>query len=134
MTNNPILAKLKELSDGLLYMSETDAPFEVFEWESAPSDLAPEAIVGELLTLPAHADILTQDFDDFFARATQMETWFDDVEKELTFRFQTLVAYIKDNLTHLQVLRVGSKEIEVFILGKTTAGNWAGLKTFVVET
>jgi len=72
--------------------------------------------------------------DDFFALATQEEDWHDQEEREMVQRFQNLVSVLKQNLSQLQVYRVGSTEIEAYIIGVTQNGAWAGLSTQVVET
>jgi hypothetical protein len=41
---------------------------------------------------------------------------------------------LKAELTDLRVYRVGSTDIDVYILGKHPSGAWLGLKTKVVET
>ena len=72
--------------------------------------------------------------DGFFAIATQEEDWHDEEERETAKRFQNLVRILKQNLSQLQVYRVGSIEIDVYIIGMTPGGDWAGLSTQVVET
>ncbi len=72
--------------------------------------------------------------DDFFAIATQEEDWHDGEERETAKRFQNLVSILKQNLSQLQVYRVGSVEIDVYIIGVTDGGGVAGLSTKLVET
>ena len=40
---------------------------------------------------------------------------------------------LQENITDIQVFRVGRVEIEVYIIGKTK-DTWAGLKTRLVES
>jgi hypothetical protein len=49
-------------------------------------------------------------------------------------RFQNLVSVLKQNLSQLQVYRVGNIEIDVYIVGVTDGGGLAGLSTKLVET
>jgi hypothetical protein len=44
------------------------------------------------------------------------------------------VSIVKQNLSQLQVYRVGSIDIDAYIVGVTDGGEWAGLSTKVVET
>jgi len=46
--------------------------------------------------------------DDFFARATQEEDWHDEEERETVKLFHNLVSVLKQNLSQLQVYRVGN--------------------------
>jgi len=71
--------------------------------------------------------------DGFFAIATQEEDWHEE-EQETVQRFQNLVSVLKQNLSQLQVFRVGSIEIDVYIVGVTGGGGLAGLSTKLVET
>jgi hypothetical protein len=49
--------------------------------------------------------------------------------------FDQLAKVLKEQLSGLKVYRVGDEvEREVYIVGKTKDGSWAGLKTSVVET
>ncbi|MEG3899207.1 MULTISPECIES: nuclease A inhibitor family protein [unclassified Microcoleus] len=73
--------------------------------------------------------------DDFFAIiATQEDNWHDEEEREIVKRFQNLVNTLKQNLSQLQVYRVGDRSIDAYIVGVAQNGDWAGLSTQVVET
>ena len=72
--------------------------------------------------------------DDFFAIATQEEDWHEEEKRETVKRFQNLVSVLKQNLSQLQVYRVGSIEIDVYIVGVTSRAGLAGLSTKLVET
>lgn len=72
--------------------------------------------------------------DGFFAIVTQEEDWHDEEKRETVKRFQNLVSVLKQNLSQLQVYRVGSIEIDVYIVGVTDGGGLAGLSTKLVET
>jgi len=72
--------------------------------------------------------------DEFFARATQEEDWHDQEERETVKRFQNLVSILKQNLSQLQVYRVGNINIDAYIVGVTPSGDWTGLSTKLVET
>jgi hypothetical protein len=64
--------------------------------------------------------------DEFFDAATQEEAWHDEEERETAKRFQNLVNFLKQNRSQLQVYRVGSIDIDAYILGVTDGGEWAG--------
>ena len=50
-------------------------------------------------------------------------------------QFDKLAAAIKQQLSGVKVYKVGDDpEKQVFIVGKTSDGKWAGLKTTAVET
>jgi hypothetical protein len=127
-----IAAQLQQASKGLLFLSESDAPFEVIHW-SAQGELTPAKLL-QLTGHPPDAPVELRTVDDFFAVATQAEDWHDEEERETVQRFQNLVSVLKQNLSQLQVYRVGSIEIDAYIIGVTDGGELAGLSAKLVET
>jgi len=86
-----LVTVLQILTDGLLWMSETDAPFEVFHWEGQLSSLTD----AQLLERTHHSldtAIKVVLFDDFFDAATQKQDWFDAEEESIAARYQALVS------------------------------------------
>jgi len=65
--------------------------------------------------------------DDLFAIVTQEEDWHDEEERETVKRFQNLVSVLKQNLSQLQVYRVGNTNIDAYIVGMIPSGDWMGL-------
>jgi hypothetical protein len=126
-----ILDTLKQASAGLQYTSESDYPFQVFSW---PLDtLTPK----ELLAQTGHSKdtaIQLEDFDKFFAQATQEKDWYGAEEKKTVAQYKHLVHTLQTTLSNIQVYRVGQIELDVYIVGKTPQGSLAGLSTKVVET
>jgi len=127
-----IATQLQKASQGLLFLSETDAPFEVINWQTQ-GELTP-AILLQLTEHPPDAPVEVVSVDQFFAIATAEEDWHDEEERETVQRFQKLVSTLKQNLLQLQVYRVGDRSIDVYIVGVTDGGDWAGLATKLVET
>ena len=127
-----IADQLQQASKGLLFLSESDAPFEVIHWP-AQGELTPPKLL-QLTGHPPDAPVELRTVDDFFAIATQEEDWHDEEEREIVKRFQHLVSVLKQNLSNIQVYRVGSIEIDAYIVGVTPSGNWMGLSTQLVET
>lgn len=135
MTSDMLERRLREESKGLLYMSESDYPLEPFVWSR--EKVGADRLTSETLAhcLRSTEGIETMDFETFFAPMTEEEDWFGPEEKETSVRFQQLARTLKENLAELTVYKVGEKaEQEVYIVGKTTSGDYAGLKTRVVET
>ena len=127
-----ITAQLQKASKGLLFLSESDAPFEVVKWKTQ-GKLTP----AKLLQLTEHSpdeSVELVSVDDFFTVATQTEDWHDEEEREIVQRFQHLVSVLKQNLSNIQVYRVGSINIDAYIIGVTPNGDWMGLSTKLVET
>ncbi|MDZ8068991.1 MAG: nuclease A inhibitor family protein [Nostoc sp. DedQUE08] len=132
-TNSEILDQLRTAADGLLMMSESEYPFEVFLWSGITPPVTPEKVVQQT-NHPQDTPIKIVGVDDFFQVATTEEDWHEEEEKATVKRFKTLVQELKKNLTNLQVYRLGNKEIDVYVVGQTPAVNLAGISTKVVET
>jgi hypothetical protein len=127
MTITEILA---QASQGLLMPSESDYPFEVFVWEDV--ELTPQKIL-ELTNYPPATSIEEVELDYFFRNVATEKDWHDKIQKENVAKFQNLVQVIKDNLAELRVYRIGTIDVNVYIVGKTNDGV-AGLATKVIET
>ena len=119
----PTLDALKKASKGLQFVSETEAPFEVFRWQDR-NELTQDRM-RQLTAAGASTPVEAMSLDDFF-RA---------VPSEDKVNFQKLEKALKDQLAGVQVYKLGGEaEKQVYIVGKTPDGQWAGLKTTVVET
>jgi hypothetical protein len=125
-----IAETLTQASQGLLMPSESEYPFEVFIWKDV--ELTPEKIL-ELTNYPPATSIEQVELDYFFRNVATEKDWHDKIQKEHVAKFQNLVQVIKDNLAELRVYRIGTIEVNVYIVGKTNDGV-AGLATKVIET
>ncbi len=123
MKKDPVLDALKKASKGLQFTSETQAPLEPFAWQGG--DKLTQERVLELAGAEKGTEVEEMGLEDFF-RA---------VPSEDKAKFQKLAKVLKEQLAGVKVYKVGEEaEKDVFIVGKTADGHWAGLKTQVVET
>ena len=139
MNNTELIDQLKQASDGLLWLSESDYPFEVIYWENV-DDIKSKLL--ELTDCTSETKIEVRELDSFFKRATEEKEWYEEEEMKECKRYRELVKLLKTHLTDIKVYRVGSCEINCYILGKTKSGAIgeagtaaiAGLSTISVET
>lgn len=124
--------KLKSLTEGLSYMSESFYPVEPYA--RAAGEGAPDAAELAKGREGEDAAISELDFDSFFGNYTQDQDWWDEEERATAKKFQALVAFLKENLKEIKVYRVGDVEADVYVVGKTASGDYAGVKTKIVET
>lgn len=129
-----LLEILKQASDGLLFMSESEYPFEVFIWECNDTENINSELILKKTGRSLNTPIEFIDIDSFFEIATTEQNWHSTEEKETVKRYQKLVKTLKEHLTDIQVARIGTINIDVYIVGKASSGNLAGLVTKVVET
>jgi hypothetical protein len=131
-TDEQIIEELEKATEGLLFMSEADYPFEIVRLEDEPE--LNQQCFHQLAGVAADAPVESRSIEEFFRAAVSEPEWKKGEELATARRFQSLVQLLKENLTELRVYRVGEINMAVFILGKSPEGNWLGLKTRAVET
>ena len=132
MDDREIIQQLQQASQGLLWLSESDYPFEIVYWQE--KNLIIEEKLIQNSNNNSDKTIETITLESFLKSATRERDWHDRAEKEEVSRYQTLVKLLQEKLTDVKVYRVGEIEIDVYILGKTESGAICGLSTKVVET
>ena len=125
---------LTEAAKDLLYPSESDYPFEYFEWDLSEGNPLTDAQVRKYTDRGSDAPVKEVPFVDFFGRLTEIKDWYGEEEKGATQRFAALRDRLTQLLADLRVFRVGTVEIDVYIVGKSPSGKWVGLRTKAVET
>jgi hypothetical protein len=123
---------LKQATKGLKYQSESDAPFKTFVWKDRG-----RLTKQKVLELSGHqpgTPIEEVKLADFFADLTEEQDWHGADEKKTVERYKNLLKTIKDNLSGAKVYKVGDVNRDIYIVGKTPAGDWAGVQTKAVET
>ncbi|MGJ5629905.1 nuclease A inhibitor family protein [Nostoc sp. CALU 1950] len=131
---NEITEKLKQAFDGLLMISESEYPFEAFLW----SNQAQEPMTAQkLLQLTGHSletSIEEVELDYIFRNCAEEKQWHDEIQKQNVSKFQSLVKILKDHLTDIKVYRIGTINLDIYIVGKTPSADLAGISAKVVET
>src|SRR5262245_65909607 len=119
-----------QLSEGLLYMSETDAPLTYYELSPEKSQEWPPSNGGQFLQLIG---------EDPEAPVEKLapEKFFRDLRPGNEDREDQVAALQKamtGELRNLEGFRVGEIQINLFVLGKDNSGRVLGLQTLSVET
>ena len=128
-----LLAELEQATHGLLFMSESDYPFEPV-FLRAETEHALHQQLRELAPASPEAHLETMSVDAFFRAAVAEPEWKGEAEIALAKKYQALVRLLKEKLDEVSVYRVGRVSIAVFIIGRSSTGNWLGIRTRVVET
>lgn len=134
LNNEQLLDKLKQASDGLLFMSESEYPFEVLFWECEEKQVVDTKFILSKLDKAPDTKVEFVELESFFDVATTEEDWHSSEDKEIVHKYQNLVKVIKECLSDIKVVRLGDIDIDVYIIGKASSGGLAGLCTKVVET
>ncbi|MDT7543530.1 MAG: hypothetical protein QOE33_3434 [Acidobacteriota bacterium] len=123
--------ELREATQGLTFMSESDYPVEVVRWDKS-TEPTPE-FLRRLAGEDAQAPVETTTVEEFFRVAASETEWKGAAEIETARRYQKLVKLL-EGLSDLTVYRVGTINIPVYVVGRSASGDWLGVATRVVET
>lgn len=125
---------LARVSTGLLYLSETDAPFSSVRYPVQRLPLA--ELVAQFVMLDAAA-VEVREFEVLFARLTTPTDPLDPVSAQTARRFRLLRDTFRRSYSAMQVYRVQERDNpavwRIFILGEDRYGV-SGLETWAVET
>jgi hypothetical protein len=130
--NKTLAEQIGKASEGLYYISETDAEISPFTGTKADA-VTKENLLSQTANKP-DAPVEERDFTDFFTRLTKIQDWFGDEEKQTAAKFARLKELLESNLKNLKVFKVGRIEIDVYIVGLDSESRLAGVKTKAVET
>ena len=61
-------------------------------------------------------------------------SWKGGSELASARHFQALARALEENLSDIEVYKIGEINMPVYVLGRSPAGRWLGLSTRVVET
>lgn len=129
---NKLFEQIKQISEGLYYISETDAEIKPFAGEKAEA-VSKEEILRQT-GKEKDTSIEERDFTEFFAYLTEIQDWFGDEEKETAERFGKLKDLLEKNLKDLKVFKVGEIELDIYIVGLNEENRLMGVQTKAVET
>lgn len=126
-----LIEELKAATRGLLFMSESDYPFEVFVWGGAAPT---RGFLRGLAGADSSARVETRGAREFFRAAASEPDWKGEEELAVARRFGALLRLLETSLAGLKVYRVGTVDVKVYVAGRAPSGNFVGVSTRVVET
>ena len=124
--------KIEQACEGLIYISETDAP--VLPFFGQPTDTVTGEIILQQTGLSAETNLEERNFVEFFDRLTTIRDWYGEREKDRAKKFLELKTLLEENLTGLKVYRIGTIRLYIFAVGIDKDGNLTGITTKAVET
>ena len=118
--------------EGLIYISETDAPVLPFAG-SAATEVTGEVILQQT-EAKADEPIEEVSITEFFGRLTAVKDWFGEAERARAIKFLDLHKLIEENLCNGKVFRIGAIRVQIFVVGINAEGRLMGVSTEAVET
>lgn len=125
-----VIERLREATKGLLFMSDSDYPFEIVSWDQ---EVTPEFLRQQAAAEP-DAPLEEQTVADFFSVAAGEQERKAESAIATAKQYQALIQLLKDNLADVRVCRVGRINMVVYVLGRSTSGKMIGVSTRIVET
>lgn len=127
-----VISDLREATADLLFMSESDYPFEIIKWDGA--EVISHGYMQKIEGGGPETSVEEITIDDLFRNAAGEQEWKGAAELAAAKRYQKLMRLFTENLTEMRVYRVGKINIGVYVIGRSGEGSWLGVSTRVVET
>lgn len=124
--------QIKKASEGLYYISETDA--EILPFFGKQSQAVTKEEILRQTESETNAEVEERNFGEFFVRLTEIQDWFGDEEKATAQKFGELKDLLERNLRDLKVFKIGKVQLDVYAVGLDAESNLLGIKTKAVET
>lgn len=128
---HPQLQDIEKASQGLYYISETDAPFHLVD---TTEDADPKQAALKLSGNNKNEPVEEVTLEHFFRNAVKIYPDATPEQQQTAQRFIQLQTVLRQNLKDVKVYRIGSIQIKAYILGRLPDGTCAGLSTQLVET
>ena len=133
VNKNKLPTQIAKIVEGLYYISETDAEIFPFSGVNKAELVSVEEILKQTESA-ADTAVEERDFNEFFARLTEMQDWFGDEETATANKFVELKKLLEDNLKDVQVFKIGKIKLDIYVVGLDVENNLMGIKTKAVET
>ncbi|MBC8084397.1 MAG: HIT domain-containing protein [Hymenobacter sp.] len=127
-----VTGQLQQLTAGLLFVSESDAPLEPVSYP-APAGGLTDAALLKLLGEKAGTAVETRELTVFLRNHTADDGVLGDPAQ--ADQFKALQMFMKQELQDTKVYRVGAgPQVHAYALGRTGDGQLAGFRTVLTET
>lgn len=127
-----LFAAIEAATDGLTYVSETDAP--VLTFAAGVAETPTREMILQHAGLECDTTGEEVSFDVFFARLTAIKDWFGESETTKAKKFLGLKTLLEENLRDLKVFRLGKIRVDIYVAGIDSDGSVLGVRTKAVET
>ncbi len=129
--NDVTLTQLQKLTQGLEFISESEAPLEAVSYAAPVGDLT-DAQLLQALGEPAGAKVEKVELTVFLRNQTADSS---KAGVETANRYKALQVYLKQELDGVQVYRIGTgPQVRAYALGRDVAGRLAGFKAVLTES
>jgi Nuclease A inhibitor-like protein len=131
-SDEQLKAEFSAATEGLFFMSETDAPFEN-SFVPQDTDLSGDSL-RRMAGKNPDAPVEQRALSDFFRAPMKEYEGQNEIGRAAAARFRNLYSLIESELSDVRVFRVGEINIAALIVGRAPSGNFIVLRTDLVET
>jgi hypothetical protein len=132
MEKQELYDKLTELTEGLLYISETEGEFSVYEVDSEDEGNI-NAIMEDIASEPA-VSFREENASIFFERVVASLDVADNVMQHFKVQYTTLFNFLQANFDHIKVLQAGEVNLDIFVVCSSKVNGTYMLHTSAVES
>ncbi len=123
--------QIKSAAEGLVYISETDSPIELFVLPTASEEACENKVSRFKKSLGSQIEEIS--VEDFFRRLVTDREWHTEQQRQDVKRFRRLKGLL-ENLRDLRVFKVGRIRVDIYVVGIDPNGEITGIRTTAVET
>ena len=131
-SGKPIRNELSALVKDLSFPSETDAPIEVISLNGVSANEIEEKVKADAGI--GEAETSQMNFEEFTAMYGTEKDWQNSIQKNFAQKFGAALRLIQSNAETIKVYRLGGVRADLYVIGETSAAEWLGIKTKIVET
>lgn len=134
MNKEQLQQELAQVASGLL-VPDTKAPLVFYYHEKPQEQEFNEQLVAKWAGKPAGKKVEIMEVERFFNHVFYNNTYAEDetVSEEEGEHYKKLISKLNELLQDVKVYLINELGTEVFILGRTEEGNYAGYKTIIVD-
>ncbi len=121
------ISRLESLTKDLLFMSESDYPWEIIYIGENEEDIKHKL----LLDTESSQKV---EIADFLRNAVKEEDWHGEEELTTARKYQELLKILQEEVQNSTAYKQGETEVDVFIIGQLPNKKWIALKTKSIET
>ena len=129
---NQLADELKKVTEGLYYMSESDA--EIYPFAGKKVETITKSELLDENKSPIETPVEERDFAEFFDYLTKFQDWFGEEEKNTARKYRELKELLENNLKCLRVYKIGKIELDIYIVGLDYENKIVGVRTKAIET
>lgn len=129
---SPLQQSVAAAIDGMIYISESEAPLELEAWPDATDAASLQAKIANQYNIPLEAQTLVPP-DEFLSAIQQMVDPSDPVMVDYASRYGKLFMLLKADGGNMVVIRAAGEQLHIFI-GAFSETDYAIIHTTAVET